>query len=81
MSFGRVSGLRCGGSVKPFNGNIKEIRGRLGMSQEELAHEVGVSLSTIQRWEKNSTQPSRLALRELERMLRGAGIADRLPGG
>ena len=69
------SGLYQGTRMKAFNGKIKEIRGRLGWSQEELAHEVGVSLSTVQRWEQLGTKPSRLALRELERVLQREGIS------
>lgn len=54
--------------MKVFKENIKEIRTKLGWSQEELAHEVGVSLSTVQRWEQSGTKPSRLAARELARV-------------
>ena len=55
--------------MKQFNGNIKETRNKIGWSQEELAREIGVSLSTVQRWEQSATKPSRLARRELERVL------------
>ena len=55
--------------VRPFKKDIKEIRGKMGWSQEDLAREVGVSLSTVQRWEQRGTTPSRLAQRELERIL------------
>lgn len=64
--------------MRPFKGNVREIRGRLGLSQEELAHEIGVSLSTVQRWEKNGTQPSRLARRELDRILQRQGMTNGL---
>jgi transcriptional regulator with XRE-family HTH domain len=55
---------------------IRNLRGKLGWSQEELARRVGVSLSSVQRWEKSGTQPSRLALRELERVLRRKGLSE-----
>jgi len=55
--------------MKLFQGNIKEIRSKIGWSQEELAREIGVSLSTVQRWEQSGTRPSQLACRELERVL------------
>jgi DNA-binding transcriptional regulator YiaG len=57
--------------MKRFKGNIKEIREKLEWSQEDLAHEVGVSLSTVQRWEKGGgARPSPLAVRELRRLFR-----------
>ena len=61
--------------MKPFKVNIKDIRSKLGWTQAELAYEIGVSLSTIQRWEQSTSRPSRLAARELERVMQRAGIA------
>ena len=40
---------------------VKEVRGQLGISQEDLAHEIGVSFATVNRWENGQVQPSRLA--------------------
>jgi putative transcriptional regulator len=54
---------------------LKELRASRGWSQEDLAREVGVSLSTIQRWESKGAKPYRLARRELERLCREAGMA------
>jgi ribosome-binding protein aMBF1 (putative translation factor) len=45
---------------------VKEVRQRLGLSQEELAHELGVSFSTINRWENSKTVPFKLARRQFE---------------
>ena len=53
---------------------VKELRMRKGWTQEELAHEIGVTLSTVQRWEKQGGQPTRLPRRELIRLLREAGL-------
>jgi transcriptional regulator with XRE-family HTH domain len=53
---------------------LKELRDKMGWSQEDLAREVGVSLSTVQRWEKKGGRPYRLARRELNRLFRKAGI-------
>jgi DNA-binding transcriptional regulator YiaG len=63
--------------MKPFTRSIKEIRAKLSYSQEELAHQVGVSLSTVQRWEKKKGRPSPLAQRELERILRRSGLREK----
>ena len=40
---------------------IKSIRTTLNISQEDLARDLGVSFATINRWENNKSQPSKLA--------------------
>jgi type I restriction enzyme M protein len=52
---------------------LAELRRRLGMSQERLAGELGVSFPTVYRWEKGKTQPDALALQSIERFLKGLG--------
>ena len=49
------------GSPKTFPELVKEVRRQLGISQEELAHELGVSFATINRWENGKTMPFKLA--------------------
>jgi putative transcriptional regulator len=49
---------------KAFPELIKEVRRQLGISQEELAQELGVSFSTINRWENGKTMPSKLAYKQ-----------------
>ncbi|MBW2302237.1 MAG: helix-turn-helix transcriptional regulator, partial [Deltaproteobacteria bacterium] len=49
------------GSSKTFPELVKEVRRQLGISQEELAHELGVSFATINRWENGKTTPFKLA--------------------
>jgi len=44
-----------------FAGMVKDVRQQLGLSQEELAHELGVSFATINRWENAKTVPFKLA--------------------
>ena len=53
---------------------VKELRWRMGWGQEDMAQEIGVSLSTVQRWERQGGQPTRLARRELKRLFKEAGI-------
>ena len=53
---------------------VKELRQKKGWAQEDLAREIGVSLSTVQRWEKKGGKPSRLARRELQELFQEAGI-------
>ncbi len=45
--------------------DIKELRGRLGMTQEQLAREVGVSFKTVNRWERGKSKPSPMATKLL----------------
>ena len=53
---------------------VKELRKKTGWTQEDLAREIGVSLSTVQRWQKQGGQPTRLARKELKRLFLEAGI-------
>ena len=39
---------------------VKEVRRQLGISQEDLAREVGVSYATVNRWENGQVRPSKL---------------------
>lgn len=42
-------------------GSIRSMRYQLGMTQEELAHALGITVGTVSRWEKGRFRPSRLA--------------------
>ena len=55
---------------------VKELRQMRSWAQEDLAREIGVSLSTVQRWEKKGGKPTRLARRELKKLFQAAGIDD-----
>ena len=50
--------------------SIKELRHKLGLSQEGLARKLGVSVITVRRWEKGSYKPSPLALSRIEELTR-----------
>jgi len=48
--------------------SIHQLRKRLGMTSQELSNLLGVSISTVSRWETGVSKPSKLAvvrLREL----------------
>ena len=49
-----------------FPDTVKEVRRQLSLSQEELAHALGVSFATVNRWENGKTAPSKLAQRQFE---------------
>jgi len=44
-----------------FPASVKRVREHLSLSQEDLAHELGVSFSTVNRWENGKTQPIKVA--------------------
>lgn len=62
--------------MKQLKEKVRELRRRKGWAQEDLAREISVSLSTVQRWESESSMPIRLARRELEKLFQEAGIED-----
>jgi transcriptional regulator with XRE-family HTH domain len=53
-------------SPENFSDTVKEVRRQLGISQEELARELGVSFATINRWENAKTVPFKLARAQFE---------------
>ena len=48
----------------------------MNWAQEDLAQEMDVSLSIVQRWEKQGGEPTRLPRRALARLFQKAGIGD-----
>jgi DNA-binding transcriptional regulator YiaG len=40
---------------------VSQLRRRLNLTQEEFAHAIGVTVSTVNRWENGHIEPSRLA--------------------
>jgi DNA-binding transcriptional regulator YiaG len=52
------------------------MRQRLGITQEEFAHEVGVTVSTVNRWENAHTEPTKLAWRAIRELASGRGLGD-----
>lgn len=57
-----------------FPEKVKILRDKLGISQEKLAVRLGVSFSTVNRWEKGHANPSYLALDKFELLCRENGI-------
>ena len=52
---------------------IRKIRNRLGLTQEKFAAKLGVTFSTVNRWENGKTKPSPLALQQIKDLLREMG--------
>lgn len=40
---------------------VRALRHELKMTQEELAHELGITVGTVNRWENGRFRPSKLA--------------------
>jgi len=57
----RQKDIEMANSPDTFPELVKETRRQLGISQEELVHELGVSFATINRWENGKTTPFKLA--------------------
>ncbi len=53
-------------------GNVKDIRLALGMTQTDLARRLKVAVSTVQRWEQDQSRPSPLAAEKILRLERQA---------
>ena len=50
---------------------LREYRRRMGLSQKALAHRLGVDPSTLGKWERRHSQPSRGLLSKLKDQLAG----------
>lgn len=52
---------------------IRELRLLMGLTQEQFAAELGVTYSSINRWENGRSKPSPLAMQKIEELLRQMG--------
>ena len=50
--------------------NTREVRDQLGLTQRELAEQVGVSVRAVQSWEQGWRYPSKPAEKILEELSR-----------
>lgn len=57
-----------------FGQSIRELRQQLGLTQEKLAAQLGVSFSTLNRWENDHSRPSPLAREKLEKLKQQIGL-------
>jgi DNA-binding transcriptional regulator YiaG len=48
---------------------IRELRSKLGLTQEQFAAKVGVTFSTVNRWESGKSKPSPLAARRIMELI------------
>jgi len=52
---------------------VRELRQRLGLTQEQFAAKLGVTFATINRWENQKSRPSRMAVMLIEGKVRELG--------
>ena len=56
---------------------VRELRLQLALTQEEFAHAIAVTVSTVNRWENGHANPSKLAWRAIQTLARKRGVAVR----
>lgn len=56
---------------------IRSLRDRLELSQERLAARLGVTFTTVNRWENGRAKPSPLAMKQIEELVDGLGAKGR----
>ena len=60
---------------------IRGLRQKLSMTQEEFAHEIAVTVSTVNRWENAHAEPSKLAWKAIQELARRRGLNEDLGRG
>jgi putative transcriptional regulator len=48
--------------------DVVRLRSRLGLNQEKFAEKLGVSMSSVEKWETGQHTPRGLSVRALERL-------------
>ncbi|HVU46939.1 MAG TPA: N-6 DNA methylase [Terracidiphilus sp.] len=59
-----------------FDEQVREVRTKLGLSQEQLAARLNVSFATVNRWEGGNAKPQRAQLEAFRKLQEEAGLAD-----
>ncbi len=54
---------------------VRRLRNKLGLTQEELAHELGITVGTVNRWENGRFRPSKLARSTILEFAKKHGIS------
>ena len=56
------------GTQVDVDADVRRLRARLGLTQEQFAERLGVSTITVHRWESGQSRPRRLALEKLAQL-------------
>lgn len=74
---------RLGGNAKKMEENmsdfVRRLRRQLGMTQEEFAHALGITVGTVNRWENKRFRPSKLARSTIIEFARRHGVSATAP--
>lgn len=62
-----------------FAALVRELRNRLGLTQEQFAQELGVSFSTVNVWENGKRAPLPFLRRRLLELAKAAGVSTKSP--
>jgi len=55
--------------VRNYGTLISELQERLGLTQTELAHKIGVKYLAVNRWKNGHHQPSPMAIAQLKQIV------------
>lgn len=58
-----------------FGEAVKDARTKLGFSQQRFAEELGVSFSTVNRWEQGYHIPNKVSIKAVQNLCRENGFA------
>lgn len=61
------------GIPSDFAARVRSVRGRLELTQAQLAARIGVSFATVNRWENGQSKPTRLAWQQILELESAAG--------
>jgi putative transcriptional regulator len=68
MSFSSVNRMKAS-TNKDLGLLVRTVRQRLDLSQERFAAKLGVTFSSVNRWENGRAKPSPLALKQLKQLV------------
>src|SRR3989442_6087624 len=67
-------GCSGGGMPETTRSLVRTLRQQLGMTQEEFAHQIAVTVSTVNRWENAHAEPSKLAWKAIRDLAHQRGL-------
>ena len=56
--------------------SIKALRNKMLLTQEELAHEIGVSFASVNRWENSEHEPTMKIKRKLMKLMKDYKVVE-----
>lgn len=62
--------------VKPFDEQLRDLRTKLNLSQEQLASRLNVSFATVNRWESGKVTPQKAQLDAIQKLMEESGIGE-----